>query len=128
MARIMPELEFRSFHSHRSCEIMPKTTRLATLSYLEIFCWPRNAHLSFQIPHKETMSTGRPTHDCPTRYQNHHTQTQMYFHWATLLAHEPSRLSSINVQHIPALAKMFCAGIFISAPSITHDEDPEARQ
>ena len=31
MARIMPELEFRSFHSHRSCEIMPKTTRLATL-------------------------------------------------------------------------------------------------
>ena len=31
MARIMPELEFRSFHSHRSCEIMPNTTRLATL-------------------------------------------------------------------------------------------------
>jgi hypothetical protein len=25
------ELEFRSFHSHRSCEVMPNTTRLATL-------------------------------------------------------------------------------------------------
>jgi hypothetical protein len=32
MARIMPALEFRSFHSHRSCENVPKTTRLATLS------------------------------------------------------------------------------------------------
>jgi len=35
MARIMPELEFRSFHSHRSCEIMPNTTRLATLARRE---------------------------------------------------------------------------------------------
>jgi hypothetical protein len=31
MARLMPALEFRSFHSHRSCEIVPNTTRLATL-------------------------------------------------------------------------------------------------
>ena len=31
MARIMPELEFRSFHSHRSCENVPNTTLLATL-------------------------------------------------------------------------------------------------
>jgi hypothetical protein len=31
MARIMPALEFRSFHSHRSCENVPNTTRLATL-------------------------------------------------------------------------------------------------
>jgi hypothetical protein len=28
----MPALEFRSFHSHRSCENVPKTTRLATLT------------------------------------------------------------------------------------------------
>ena len=27
----MPALEFRSFHSHRSCENVPNTTRLATL-------------------------------------------------------------------------------------------------
>jgi hypothetical protein len=31
MARLMPALEFRSFHSHRSCENVPNTTRLATL-------------------------------------------------------------------------------------------------
>ena len=32
MARLMPALEFRSFHSHRSCENLPNTTRLATLT------------------------------------------------------------------------------------------------
>ena len=31
MARIMPALEFRSFHSHRSCENVPNTTLFTTL-------------------------------------------------------------------------------------------------
>ena len=35
MARIMPALEFRSFHSHRSCEYVPNTARLATLAARE---------------------------------------------------------------------------------------------
>jgi hypothetical protein len=38
MARLMPALEFRSFHSPRSCENVPNTTRLATLGML-FACW-----------------------------------------------------------------------------------------
>jgi hypothetical protein len=33
MARLMPALEFRSFHSHRSCAYVPNTTRLADLTF-----------------------------------------------------------------------------------------------
>ena len=39
MARIMPALEFRSFHSHRSCEYVPNTARLATLIVWMEFFW-----------------------------------------------------------------------------------------
>jgi hypothetical protein len=69
-----------------------------------------NAAADTRLQHTETKTT---------------TQTQMciFIGRPFYSSHEPSRF-----QHIPALAKMFCAGIFINAPSITHDEDPEARQ
>ena len=35
----MPALEFRSFHSHRSCEYVPNTARLATLIVWMEFFW-----------------------------------------------------------------------------------------
>ena len=41
MPRLMAALEFRSFHSHRSCENVPNTTRLAPLQVMGIVCESR---------------------------------------------------------------------------------------
>ena len=85
MARIMPELEFRSFHSHRSCEIMPNTTRLATLPAAAI-----HIHMHTQI-----RSQPQPTIDRATGKLYSCAATQLQ----TLSPSAPRRERQVARQH-----------------------------